>query len=224
MGRSAEAVAATIVGMSPTIPQFPIPGKLGNPPDAVVYAPLERGADAPATVSLIVRGDARAVVGRVREELRALDPDLPVYFVRSMSDAAGDMQFQVQGILRLFGFFAVIAFVLAAVGLYGVTSHAVTQRTAEIGVRMALGAQRSAVVWLFLRRTLVQVAVGLVIGLAAAYAVGRVLESALVQTNARDPLTFACVAALLVVVSCAAAWIPARRAARLDPAVTLRYE
>jgi putative ABC transport system permease protein len=223
---NASAASFTIVGVSPTVPQFSIPPDPGRPPAAVVYAPLMRPPAPPSTVSLIVRGRTGAanVVEAVRQQLRALDPDVPLYFVRSMDDAAGEMGFQTQGALRLFGFFAVIAFVLAVTGLYAVTAHGVTQRTGEIGVRMAFGAQRAAVLWLFLRRTLVQVSFGLALGLLGSLAAGRLVESSLVQTSPRDAFTLASVAILLGAVSIAAALIPARRAARLDPAVTLRCE
>jgi len=124
----------------------------------------------------------------------------------------------------MFAIFAAIALVLSAVGLYAVTAYSVAQRTPEIGVRMALGAEGRQVMWLVLRRALVQLAVGLPVGIAGAFAVGRLLQSLLVQTSSRDPLTIALIGALMVVVSIAACLWPARKATRLDPAVALRYE
>jgi ABC-type antimicrobial peptide transport system permease subunit len=100
----------------------------------------------------------------------------------------------------------------------------VTQRTQEIGVRMALGAQSKQVMWLFLRRAVVQLAIGLTIGIGGAFGVGKLLESLLVQTSTRDPLTLLSIVALLALVAVAACLFPARRAARLDPLVALRYE
>jgi putative ABC transport system permease protein len=130
--------------------------------------------------------------------------------------------------LRVFGgmfaIFALIALLLAAVGLYAVTAYAVTQRTHEIGVRMALGARSGEVVWLILRRVLLQLATGVVIGMAGGIGVGRILRSFLVQTGATDPVTLAGVAVMLVSVSIIACGWPAYRATRLDPAGALRCE
>jgi putative ABC transport system permease protein len=124
----------------------------------------------------------------------------------------------------MFAFFAFIALMLSAVGLYAVTAYSVTQRTQEIGVRMALGAQTSQVLWLFQRRILIQLAIGLVIGLAGAVGVGRLLRSVLVRTEPTDPVTLGSIATLLVLVALAAGLWPARRATRLDPVVALRNE
>jgi ABC-type antimicrobial peptide transport system permease subunit len=124
----------------------------------------------------------------------------------------------------MFAIFAGIALVLSAVGLYAVTAYSVIQRTPEIGVRMALGAQPPQVMWLVLRRALVQLAVGLPIGVAGAFGVGRLLQSLLVQTSTRDPVTIGTIVALMVGVSIGACIWPARRATRLDPVSALRYE
>jgi putative ABC transport system permease protein len=124
----------------------------------------------------------------------------------------------------MFALFAVIALVLSAVGLYAVTAYSVTQRTAEIGVRMALGAQPKQVMWLVMRRSLIQLAIGVPLGIAGAFGVGILLKSLLVQTSSRDPLTIGFIAMLMIVVSLAACFWPARRATRLDPVSALRYE
>jgi putative ABC transport system permease protein len=114
--------------------------------------------------------------------------------------------------------------VLASVGLSALTARGVAERTQEIGVRMALGAQPGQVVWLFLRRTMVQLAFGLLFGLAGALSVGRLIQSSLVKIGPRDPLTLTAICILLVGVALIAALVPARRAARVDPVVALRYE
>jgi ABC-type antimicrobial peptide transport system permease subunit len=126
----------------------------------------------------------------------------------------------------MFAVFALIALVLSAVGLYAVTAYSVAQRTQEIGVRTALGAASTDVMWLFLRRAMFHVGVGLTLGLGGAFGVGTLFESTnlLVQTNGRDPVTIASIATLLAVVSVVAAVWPARRATRLDPLVALRGE
>jgi putative ABC transport system permease protein len=124
----------------------------------------------------------------------------------------------------MFGVFAGIALVLSAVGLYAVTAYSVTQRTSELGVRMALGARPPQVMWLVMRRSLLQLAVGLPLGIAGAFGVGRLLQTILAQTSARDPLTIGGIATLMIAVSIAACLWPARRATRLDPLKALRYE
>ena len=124
----------------------------------------------------------------------------------------------------MFATFAVIALALSAIGLYAVTAYSVTQRTAELGVRMALGAQPAQVMWLVLRRALVQLAIGLPLGLAGAFGVGRLLQTLLVQTSAHDPATIGSIAVLMIAVSLVACMWPARRATQLDPVSALRYE
>ena len=124
----------------------------------------------------------------------------------------------------MFALFAGIALLLSAIGLYAVTAYSVTQRTAEIGVRMALGARSADVLWLVLRRSLVQLGIGLPIGIAGAFGVGQLLRTVIVQTSSRDPITIASIAMLMAAVSIAACVWPARRAMRLDPVSALRYE
>ena len=124
----------------------------------------------------------------------------------------------------MFATFAWIAMVLSAVGLYAVTAYSVTQRRQEVGVRMALGAQRGDIVWLFTRRAFVSLSVGLVAGIAGAFAIGPLLRAFLVQTSPGDPVTLAAVAGVLVVVAAVASVWPALRATRVRPAMALRTE
>ena len=126
----------------------------------------------------------------------------------------------------MFATFAFIALALSAIGLYAVTAYSVTQRTQEVGVRMALGAQSNQVTWLFLRQSFIQLAIGLTLGVAGAYGVGRLFQSTdlLVQTTAGDPLIIGGIALLLMVVAVSASVWPARRAPHLDPLVALRRE
>jgi ABC-type antimicrobial peptide transport system permease subunit len=171
-----------------------------------------------------VRGNPRQFAATVREEVRRLDPDLPVFNLRSLA-LVSYMSRWIQRITSfVFSVVAVIAIALSALGLYSLTAYATTQRTHEVGVRMALGAQRSQVTWLFLKRTLTQVAAGLAIGLIGAVAAGFALQGALVDVQANQPLVLATIAGFVTLVAAIAAVVPARRAARLDPVSALRQE
>jgi putative ABC transport system permease protein len=124
----------------------------------------------------------------------------------------------------ILAFFAFCALVLAAMGIYGVVAYLVTQRTREIGIRMALGAQRNQILSMIVGQSFRVAAIGLAIGIAAAFAVTRFLSSLLFQVRAIDPVTFIAVPAVLGAIALAAAWLPARRAAAVEPTVALRYE
>jgi putative ABC transport system permease protein len=215
------AAAATIVGVVPTVRQrnFQEPD-----PDPVAYLPYR--ADPQRFVTLIVRSrsDPSRITPLVREEMRALEPDLPLFQIQTMDQLLAQLRFSFRVFGSMFAIFAVIALALSAVGLYAVTAYSVAQRTQEIGVRMALGAQPEQVLWLVLRRALVQLAIGLPIGVAGAFAVGRLMQSVLAQTSGRDPLTIGAIALLMCAVSLAACVWPAHRATRLDPVAALRNE
>jgi hypothetical protein len=211
----------SIVGIAPTVPQ-----NLGMREGAlpVVFAPLSPAT--PAALSLIVRSrsDMASSVSQLREEVRAIDSGLPVYYAQTLDAAFAEARYGIRIIGGWFTALAVIAVALAAIGLFGITRHAVAQRTQEIGVRIALGARSGEVVWLFLRRTLVQLALGTAIGLAGALAVGQLLRNFIGRTDPRDPPTLTCVTLLIVVVAIGATLLPARRATRIDPIAALRYE
>jgi predicted permease len=212
---------ATIVGVSPTIRQR----NIREPdPDAVVYVPI-RAADVPA-MSLLIRTEAEpsALTGALREEVRALDPDLPLFGVATMDARLAQARWAYRVFGTMFATFAVIALVLSAVGLYAITAYSVAQRAHEIGVRMALGAEPRQVWWMFVRRSAVQVAIGLTLGMAGAVAVGRLLRTLLLQSSPNDPVTLASIAALFAIVTLAACYWPARRATRVNPIAALRCE
>jgi len=212
----------TIVGVAPTVRQRIQPGE--DLPDPVVYMPLR--AQAPAFAILLVRArrDPGMLTSLVREEVRAIDPDLPLFGIRTMDEDLASQRWPFRIFGAMFAIFAAIALALSAVGLYAVTAYSVSQRTQEIGVRMALGAQAAQVLWLILRRSIVQMAIGLTLGLAGAIGVGKLLSSVLFQTGGRDPLLLLSIVSLLVIVSTSACLWPARRATRLDPVAALRND
>jgi putative ABC transport system permease protein len=216
-----EPTWLTIVGISPTVRQrnFQDPD-----PDPVVYVPYR--ANPTPFMSLIIRtsGDPTSVTPALRDEVRALDADLPLFGIHTMDEQLAQARWPFRVFGSMFAIFAAIALVLSAVGLYAITAYGVTQRTQEIGVRMALGAQPEQVWWLVIRRSFVQLAIGLTIGMAGAFGVGRLLRSLLVQTSPNDPATLFTIAGLFAVVSVAACFWPARKATRLDPVRALRYE
>lgn len=160
----------------------------------------------------------------VRREVQALDPDQPVFTVQTLDQMLANARWPYRVFGSLFALFAAIGLVLSGVGLYAVMAYSVSQRIPEIGIRMALGAAGAQVSWLFLRRGLLQLALGLALGLAGALLASGVLRTLLVQVTPTDPLTFAAVTLLLLIVGIAACVIPARRATRVDPLVALRFE
>ena len=173
----------TIVGISPTIRQRNVQEAQ---PDPVVYLPLR--AQAPAFAMLLIRAqrDAASLTSLVREEVRAIDPDLPLFGILTMDQQLAQQRWAFRVFGSMFAIFAVIALALSAVGLYAVTAYSVAQRTQEIGVRMALGAQAAQVWWLILRRAIVQMAIGLAIGIGGALGVGKLLEPAGADRHARS--------------------------------------
>jgi putative ABC transport system permease protein len=177
-------------------------------------------------LSVVVRTAVRpeTLSSALRAEALALDADLPIYNIRAMStivsDAGGQPRFQTM----LLGLFGASALLLAAIGVYGVMAYSVTERTREIGIRIALGASRGDVLRLVVGQGVVLMLIGVGLGLAGAIAATRLMGSLLIGVSATDPVTFAIVSALLIAVGLAACLIPARRAARVDPMVALRYE
>jgi putative ABC transport system permease protein len=169
-------------------------------------------------------GDPATLAGPVRQVLRELDPAVPVYDVATLPALVEKASAQRRFVMRLLGAFAIVAVLLAAIGLYGVVSFGVAQRTREVGVRMALGAQRRDVMTLVLSGGVALVAGGLLIGLVAAVVATRFMEALVFGVSPIDPITFGGAAALLSLVALAAHVVPIRRALRIDPAVALRAE
>jgi putative ABC transport system permease protein len=217
---ASELPWVTIVGVSPTVRQV----SNTDEPDPVVYLPFQGDAGYFAGLIVRPRGDGNGVTAAIRAELAKLDPALPLYGSMPLEEVMAGSRRMHRSMLTLIGVFAGFALMLASIGVYGVTAYAVAQRTQEIGIRVAIGADPSQVVWLFVRRAFLPLGLGLIVGVGGVYALGRLLSGLLVQTSALDPLTLISVSAMVVSVALAACFFPARRAARLDPIVALRYE
>jgi putative ABC transport system permease protein len=194
---------------------------LASQPSPAMYMPAYEPG-----MNLVIRtqGDPTNIVAAVRKEVQAIDSDQPVATIKTMDDWLDTSVAAPRYRTALLGLFAVLALVLAATGIYGVMSYSVTQRTHEIGVRMALGARQLDVLKLVVRQGMSLVLIGVGLGLLGAIALTRVLTSLLFGITARDPVTFAAVATLLALVAFVACYIPARRATKVDPLVALRYE
>ena len=179
-----------------------------------------------STPSFVVRAtnDSTPLEGAIRNAVREVDPSLPVYDLSSMNEVVSKSMVQPRFLALLLATFSAIALFLAAIGIYGVMAYSVAQRTQEIGVRMALGARPLHVLQLVFRQSLVMLLIGVVIGLAGAFALTRLMTTLLFEVTATDPLTYVSVIALLTVVALLACYIPARRAAKVDPLIALRYE
>jgi putative ABC transport system permease protein len=175
-------------------------------------------------VSVRTNGDPLALTAAVRRAIRSVDPEQAINDITPMTDAIGNSLAQRRLVLTLVGAFAAAALLLAALGVYGVTANSVTQRTREIGIRMALGANRRSVIWSVLGEPTGLVVLGLVIGLAGTYAAGRVVQKLLYGVSPTDPVTLIIVALVLTLVGVIASYFPARRATRVDPMVALRSE
>jgi putative ABC transport system permease protein len=212
----------TVVGVVADIRQ----ARLDQDVQPMIYVPFqqERGGFV-RFVAFVARTPTPASVAEgIRAEIRRSAPDLAIESAVTMDDAVLASVAPPRFRMVLLGLFALTATLIATCGIYGLMAYAVTQRRREIGVRMALGAERGDVLRLVLARALRIVLAGLVVGLAAAAGVTRVLQRFLFGITPTDPITFTAVSLLLVAVALMAAWLPARRATRIDPSVALRAE
>ena len=197
-------------------------GALDAESGAQLYVPHAQDA-AWNFMALVIRtaGDPASFATTLRREVQAIDKDQPIYAVRTMDDVVMNSLGTRRVSMQLFAVFAGAALLLAALGIYGVMAYSVTQRTQEIGIRMALGAQKSDVLGLVIRQGMTLTVIGVVVGLVGAFALTRLIASLLFGVAATDPLTFVAIPLLLLFVALVACYLPARRAARLDPITAL---
>jgi len=192
----------------------------------VLYYPYRQNASPAASLVVRASADPAAMVNTIRDECHALEPDVAIFNARTMEEmiSGSPASFMRRFPALLIGVFAGVALLLASVGLYGVVSYSVNQRTREIGVRMALGARGSDILKMVLKQGLALACAGLAVGAAGALALTRLLGAMLYEVRASDPATFATVSAALGVVALLACYIPARRATKVDPMEALRCE
>lgn len=217
---SAEGPYWQIVGVAQDGKYFSI-GEVARP---FIYLPMPQSYEPRATLLVRTVSDPRAMTAAVRDAVRQLDAQLPVYDVKTMTEHLGLSLFPARVAALLLGSFGLLALTLAAIGIYGVMSYSATQRTREIGIRVALGARPSDVLRLIVKHGAIVTVAGVIIGLGAALALTRLMASLLYGVSATDPLTFLGVAALLLAVALVACYVPARRATKVDPLAALRHE
>ncbi len=210
--------------------------KAGNPrenPQRMVYIPLtqvigkhgEGIQDSFASIILLrTAGDPTSAISELRSAFAGIDPNLPILRVRTIQDHLETFMSQETLVSRLTAIFAALAVLLAAIGLYGVMSFNVVRRSNEIGIRIALGATGGGVQWMVLRESLALLAMGLVLGLPIALAAARLIRAQLYQMSPFDPVIFIGATAGIAAVTALSAWLPARRAAAVDPMVSLRCD
>lgn len=210
----------TVVGLVSTVKYL----TLGEPPQPIVYFPLKQHYSPAVTLYVRTKGDPSAALATVRSAVQALDPGLPLLNVQTGPQLLDRSLAAPRLGAELLGTFGLLALLLASIGTYGVVSYLVSQRTQEIGIRMALGAQPAGILRLILENGMAMVLVGVAAGLGLSTLLARGMASLLYGIGAFDPPSFLATAALLVAVALAACWIPAQRAARVDPVIALRHE
>ena len=214
---------ATIVGIVPDLRMNGI-GDNDNEQPQGMYFPVAQIGSRFLTAALRARGDPLDLASVVRDEVSAMDKEVPVYWVQTMTGGIGKNTWFYNTFGTLFLVFGAVALFLASVGLYGVMSFAVSRRTREVGIRMALGAQSGQVPSLILRQSFSQIAIGLVVGLGIAAVLSRGMALLFFETEPWDPAIFLLIAAVLATSGFLASLIPARRATRIDPMEALRYK
>jgi putative ABC transport system permease protein len=223
----------TVIGVVGDVREFDIKRDSASWIDGVIYTPYGphaiRGngsAAPPSEMTLVIgtSGENAQLAGELRDAVAGLNNEVPVSEVSSLKSWVSEAMAEPRSTSALFAVFAALALLLGSVGIYGVVSYSVAQRTREIGIRMALGARRQEVLLLIVAQGVKLALAGVAIGIAGGLMLTRLMSGLLYGVHATDPLTYAAVAMLLLLVALAACFIPARRAMRVDPVVALRYE
>ena len=209
-----------IVGVTPTGKYF----NIAEDPRPFVWTPMSQDYNSSGILVVRTNGNPEGLFGPVRSQVQSLDPNLPLFDVKTLTEHIKLALFPAKVAATVLGVFGLVALMLAAIGVYGITSYAVAQRTHEIGVRLALGAQLSDVLKLILSHGLKLTIIGASLGLFGAYLATRAITSVLYGVSATDPLTFGFVSLLLVGVALIACYVPARRATKVEPLIALRNE
>ena len=215
-----------VVGVIQDVPEKGVQEKA---PEIIYWAPLVRNRFDPATrtVTFVIRSQragTESFLNELRAAVQSVNSDLPLASVRTMQEVYDKSVAQTSFTLVMLGIAGTMALTLGIIGIYGVMSYTVSQRKREIGIRLALGAQGGDVLKIVLRQGTKLALMGVVVGIAAAFALTRLMSNLLFGVSAHDPLTFVAVAAILILVALFACYIPARRATLVDPIVALRYE
>jgi predicted permease len=197
---------------------------IAEDPRPFIWTPIAQDYSTNGILTVRTEGNPEPLIAVVRREVQALDPNLPLFDVKTLSEHMRFALFPARIAATVLGVFGLVALLLSAIGIYGITSYTVAQRTHEIGIRLALGAQLSDVLSLVLRHGLKLTIIGAAIGLCGAYLATRAITSVLYGVSATDPLTFGAVSVLLIGVALVACYVPSRRATKVDPLVALRYE
>src|SRR5262245_34448060 len=198
---------------------------LNEAPQPTMYSPfLQNLWWRSMYVAVRTQNEPQLHVAAIREALASVDKDLPLSNIKTMTQLADESVTEPKALPTLFGLFGAVALLLASVGIYGVMSYSVTQRTREIGIRMAMGAQKSDVLQLIVRQGMTFAVIGVGIGLLASFGLSRLIAGLLFGVSATDVGTFLVVSLILAGVALIACFVPARRAAKTDPMVALRYE
>src|SRR5262249_18266999 len=195
--------------------------------DYAVYIPYTQASPQQlGQMKFLVRtaGNPMSVVPTVRQQIQSIEKDLPLVGVTTQDEEVMGQASEERSMAMLLGFFGALALVLSSIGLYGTMSYAVSRRTRELGIRLALGAQRKDLLRMVLREALLQVAIGVVIGIPVALAGARMIASMLFSVKTTDPATISVAVLVMVAIALAAGYLPARRATKVDPMEALRYE
>ncbi len=220
-GGDEKSPALTVVGV---VGRVKMEGLSQNSNRVQGYFPFWQLPFTGMTVIIKATGDPNQLIASAREQVKQVDPDQPIYNIRTMDQIRAESVAGERLNLTLFSIFAGIALLLAIVGIYGVMSYTVTQRTHEIGIRMAIGAQQRDVFKMIMGQGMILALIGIAIGLVGAFALTRLMATMLFGVTATDPATFAAIAILLTIVALLACYLPGRRATKVDPVVSLRYE